>query len=359
MRPACLLLVLASACRPHGPGLGGGGADAGPFATELRCPVPGPLPFVLDDTTWRIPDDANNVTLEPRLKHQPADVLGNPDVGFARGDLAGDAPLESGHYIARGVMARTENNRGLFAEEITSELVSLWQYSEAGGWQQLGSQETGTFADGNPGQYAIDTGSGFPPADFVVLYAVLNAEPSCGAHYMFAMPTGRQVVVTDIDGTLTESDDEIVTQVSDGNYDPLEKASASAVMRAWFAKGYPVIYLTARPHLLRSESRAWLDAHDFPPGAMITATDFVFDESARVYKGAWVKRIRNDLGWDVVAAYGNADSDIQAYEDAGIDKAVTFIIGPSAGANGTQAIEGDDFSAHLSDYVMQQPDASR
>lgn len=37
---------------------------------------------------------------------------------------------------------------------------------------------------------------------------------------------------------------------------------------------------------------------------------------------------------------------------------MTFIIGPNAGANGTRAIQNDDFGDHLTDYVLQQPDAN-
>lgn len=88
---------------------------------------------------------------------------------------------------------------------------------------------------------------------------------------------------------------------------------------------------------------------------MITANSLVFGDSAREYKGAWVKRLTNDLGWDIVAAYGNAESDIQAYEDAGIPKGITFIVGEFAGASGTVAIANNDFSSHITDFVNQQP----
>lgn len=348
--------LLALGCGSGDPGPGA--ADAGPFTTELACPTPGSFPFVLADQAWRFPDNEANAAIQPRIKHQPADILGNPAVGIAYTDLPGDAPLATDELLARGIMARTESNRGLFAEQIPGELVSIWEYAEPTGWQQLASAETATFQDAVPGGYELDLGSRLPAdRDVAIRYVVLNAEQSCGAHYQLALATGRKVIVADIDGTLTASDDEILTQIADPTHDPVAKTAAGDVMRAWAAKGYHIIYLTARPHLLRTESRTWLEQHDYPPGPMITATDFVFDESARAFKAAWVSRILEDLGWDVVAAYGNATSDIAAYADAAIPKSVTFIIGEHAGADGTVAIENDDYTAHLQDYVTQQPDA--
>lgn len=128
------------------------------------------------------------------------------------------------------------------------------------------------------------------------------------------------------------------------------------MMNLWFEKGYRIVYLTARPHLFRAETRAWLKSEGFPPGPVITANSLVFDESARTYKRAWVKRMLEDFHWEVVAAYGNAASDIDAYEDAGIPKTLTFIIGENAGINGTQPIANNDFSDHIADFVTPQPD---
>ena len=144
-------------------------------------------------------------------------------------------------------------------------------------------------------------------------------------------------------------------QIDNGTYDPLENASASAMMNTWHDKGYEIVYLTARPHNFRAETRAWLDAHGFPTGGVISANTLVFDQSARDYKSAWVKRLLGDYGWNVVAAYGNAESDIQAYEDAGIPKDITFIVGPFAGASGTQGIADNDYGNHLSDFVEPYP----
>ena len=60
-------------------------------------------------------------------------------------------------------------------------------------------------------------------------------------------------------------------------------------------------------------------------------------------------------GWRFDYAYGNADSDIGAYEDAGIAKDATFIIGEEAGNEGTVAIEGEDWLAHTDAHLPTVP----
>ena len=145
------------------------------------------------------------------------------------------------------------------------------------------------------------------------------------------MPSGTKFVVTDIDGTMTASDDELFKEIDDGSYVPVENPSADVLMNDWASKGYQVVFLTARPHVFRAETRQWLHDKGFPTGPVITANSLVFGDSAREYKGAWVKRMTTVFGWTVVAAYGNAESDVQAYEDAGIPKNITFTVGEATG----------------------------
>ena len=55
----------------------------------------------------------------------------------------------------------------------------------------------------------------------------------------------------------------------------------------------------------------------------------------------------------VAAAYGNADTDITAYEANDVPKDHTFIIGLLAGKGGTQPLTSD-YQSHLG-WVMEQP----
>jgi hypothetical protein len=352
-----LLSLASAACRggSSSDGEGGAGGSSGTGlsdATSLACPFPGALPFAVEATAFDNADNQLTVDGSPRSKDAAADALGNPGGVFANTYVAADGASLTGSIRYQGRKARTGQNSGLTSVPIFGEAVSLWTYDVATEtWLSLGRSTTD--ADG---RYDIAP-SGATISIGQPVYAVLEADQSCAAHYDFLEPAGRKTIITDIDGTLTLSDEELFKQIDDGTYDPLENASASALMNLWADKGYQIVYLTARPHDFRAETRAWLEERDFPLGPVITANTLVFDETARQYKRSWVNRVRTDFGWDVVAAYGNATSDIDAYEDGGIPKDVTFIVGPNAGANGTQSIENNDYGDHITDFVSQQPDA--
>lgn len=351
------IAVLSSAhvgCRGGGSTDGEGGSSGTGITddTALACPFPGALPFEVEAQGFESSDNQLTVDGSPRSKDAAADALGNPGGVFADTYVAADAASAAGNIRYKGKKARTGQNSGLTAIPIRGEAVSLWTYdTEGAAWLSLGRAITD-----DDGRYDIAPTAGFVSLGQPV-YAVLEADKSCATHYDFLSPTGTKTIITDIDGTLTLSDEELFKQIDDGSYDPLENASASALMNLWSDKGYQIVYLTARPHEFRAETRAWLEDRGFPLGAVITANTLVFDETARQYKRSWVNRVVTDFGWNVVAAYGNASSDIDAYEDGGIPKDITFIVGPNAGANGTQSIENNDYGNHITDFVSQQPDA--
>lgn len=322
---------------------GGGGSNAG-----LQCPSPGTLPFQTESAEFET-TEAADIAAYPRTKDEASDILGNPGGSFAFTNMPVEDPLATGEFQFNGRKARSAQGEGLNATGVYGEWVSFWAEGDAG-WEAMGRQQTD-----DEGRYAFSAAfSAGPPR---LTYTILEGDGSCAAHYSFLLPSGTKVIVTDIDGTLTSSDDELFAQISDGNYDPKQNQSASALMGAWAKKGYQPVYLTARPHIFRSETRSWLAQHDFPEGPVITANQLVFGDSARTYKRTWVSRVATDLGWKITAAYGNADSDIDAYEEAGIPKDITFIIGENAGQSGTVAIAGNDYTSHISEFVQAQPDA--
>jgi hypothetical protein len=334
-------------------GLGGacGSDDEPPLtdATSLACPAPGDLPFRLPSRGFARAENATIAAARPRDKSEAADLLGNPGGLRATTYLADDAAPAAEAPPYAGAKARTAAGSGLFSTPLGGERVSLWWYDPGGaGWSALGRGETD--ADG---LYAI-AGAGEAPGVGQPVYAMLEADGSCAEHFAHLYPTGTRVVVTDIDGTLTASDAELVMQLADAAYVPRQKTAADAMTRAWAAKGYPVIYLTARPHVSRVETRGWLRAQGFPIGPVITAGAAAEPSG---YKARWLAHMIGAFGWVPIAAYGNAATDISAYAAAGIAKGRTFIIGELAGADGTVAIPADDYTAHIAGFIQAQPDA--
>jgi len=154
----------------------------------------------------------------------------------------------------------------------------------------------------------------------------------------------------------TADNGQLITEIFDETYMPAMMKDANVMMQTWAAKKYPVIYLTARAHLFRAETRLWLDNLKFPVGVVITSSSVLTGDEPETYKAAWLARMVTDFGWSVVAAYGNEDTDIGAYQSVGIPNDRIFIVGPSGGDLGSVAIPDSDFTSHVAQFVDAQPD---
>jgi hypothetical protein len=182
-----------------------------------------------------------------------------------------------------------------------------------------------------------------------------TGEPSCYDEL--------HAIVSDIDETLTTADAEFLMQLLDSTYDPLEREDSAELINDYHSRGYTVVYLTARSEAQTSMDDAmipardltfdWLETHGFPVDEntqLLMAPNFVFGDDAAAFKGQALLDLQAD-GFMFDYAYGNATSDIDAYEIAGIPKDVTFIIGPEAGVDGTVAIAGEDWVAHRGEHI--------
>jgi phosphatidate phosphatase PAH1 len=176
----------------------------------------------------------------------------------------------------------------------------------------------------------------------------------------------KQVLVTDIDETLTTSDAEFVLQILDPNHDPARRAGGPELMQSYAERGYVIHYLTARARTIALEdgtpceqaTREWLERHGFPWGEgrawLSLADELVTGEATATYKAAAIQA-RQAEGYTYAYAYGNATTDIEAYALAGIPKANTFIVGVQAGAENTRAIAGEDFIQHAAEHLPLVP----
>jgi LNS2 (Lipin/Ned1/Smp2) len=339
MRPLLPAFALIAACSDPEPAL--------TKDTSLQCPFPGALPFRLASSGFQKSANKTLSVDDPRSKDEASDTLGNPGGLTASIYLADDQRPSAATVAYHGTKARTAPTEGLFARPLGGENVSLWYYAtDKAAWQSVGTGKTS--ADGS---YDLPA-TGFVAPNGRPVYAMLEADGSCAEHLDYLLGPGAKVIVTDIDGTLTTDDNEIIKQVADDTHVPAMMTAADRLTQAWAMKGYPVIYLTARTHVLRPESRGWLTDLGFADGPLITANG---GSTADVYKTLWMKRMVNDFQWNVVAAYGNADTDITAYANAGVPSTQTFIIGPLAGTRGTMPIANNDYTQHIASFVAGQP----
>ena len=177
----------------------------------------------------------------------------------------------------------------------------------------------------------------------------------------------QPAIVTDIDETLTTDDAEFFMQVTDPTYDPIEREGGAAMINAYADLGYRIMYLTARGEDLdiamtdetaREITVRWLEEHGYPLGpdttVVVLSETLVVGDATQEYKAAALME-QQAMGWRFDYAYGNATTDIGAYAEAGIDMAVTFIIGEHAGEGGTVAIDGEAWVDHTAEHLPTVP----
>lgn len=226
---------------------------------------------------------------------------------------------------------------------ITGTGMSAWQY-------------VGRYTTDSDGK--IHAALGMRPAGEYQVRMVVEGDLSSVNGYLSVVEPGRKAVLFDIDGTLTISDFEAYADYA-GVKTAQAYGYATQTVNAYKAKGYQIVYLTARPYWVTKDAREWFARQGLlhwhyrsnPYG------DGPIPPDTQAHKTNYVKYLRNTVGLDIIRAYGNATTDIAAYADGGIPKAETWIIGENAGKDGTQPIHGD-YTYHYSTVVSATPSSS-
>jgi phosphatidate phosphatase PAH1 len=142
-----------------------------------------------------------------------------------------------------------------------------------------------------------------------------------GSYFVgYVAPRGTKVVVTDVDGTISWSENSIIKQVASRDHDIKHRPNAP---QALSALPYPIIYTTARGDAFIGITRNWLDKHGFPRGLLRLSKGLFAKpgESAIKYKTKTLKAITVPIA----AGIGNRKSDITAYTAVGLTGKQIFI----------------------------------
>lgn len=195
--------------------------------------------------------------------------------------------------------------------------------------------------------------------------AIFSSAASCGEE---TPCDDQRVVVTDIDETLTTLDEEWMAQLFDENHDPAMRPGANTLMNWYADNGYAIVYITARGDELllpdytpaREATQDWLVAHGFPyeegnlylgQGAIISG-----DEAVE-YKAGVIETLIAE-GWTVDYAYGNAETDIEAFLQAGIPADRIYLVGELAGAMDVEPLhDAAAYTQHIEDHLPGVPSA--
>ncbi len=208
-------------------------------------------------------------------------------------------------------------------------------------WLEVGPAETDS--DGR----AILEAPAFSVPGLYEYILVVNGDHTTARGDIAVLAEDAELVVFDIDGTLTTDDGEVFEEVLLGGTAEMMEG-ANAVVQYYADRGIQPIYITGRPYQLQGPTRRWLATQEIPRGPLHT-TDSVLStipgEPTENYKRAFLQSLV-DAGFTFTAAYGNADTDICAYARVGIREEVTYIIGENAG----MACDGFDPTQPITSY---------
>jgi hypothetical protein len=170
-----------------------------------------------------------------------------------------------------------------------------------------------TARTGSDGRFQIAlTGRERFPAGMRDLYAFVPGHGGGVRFLAYVAPRGTAVIATDVDGTLTESEDAILNTVLFGD----DIAPQPNAPRALAAARRPVIYLTSRGDQYTEVTRRWLEVHGFPRGPLRLARAAITQPGPKTV--AFKTEVLRALHIPLVAGIGNRASDITAYANVGL-----------------------------------------
>jgi len=210
-----------------------------------------------------------------------------------------------------------EISYGVNDKALEDEWVQIY-VCRSSAWLYLGPVLT----DGE-GRFSMTlTGASRMPIGERDFFVSVFGDRSSASFFGVVAPAGAEVAVSDVDGTLTSSENAFPTSLVSGAT-VAAQPSAPAAINTLHRRGYPIVYTTARGRYFTGDTRKWLAANGFPRGALRLAPSIVtLPGSATVdYKvGAMT-----GLPLPVTIGIGNRTTDIQAYGRVGVPADRTFI----------------------------------
>jgi phosphatidate phosphatase PAH1 len=205
-------------------------------------------------------------------------------------------------------------------KDLKDEEVDIYLERDCSGkWEKLGTATT-TSDDQHPEVEGVpDTGGR------IYFEIPKDKTLALGRHRVRLVVAGDQsskatsVFVSDVDGTLTESENAEYPALLSGDL-PEAQPDAPAVLKALADRGYRPIYVTARPEWLTGRTREFLDKHNFPRGIIHTTTGLTgaLNGAASDFKSRELQAFVAK-GLTIAWAFGNRASDTDAYEAAKIE----------------------------------------
>lgn len=139
----------------------------------------------------------------------------------------------------------------------------------------------------------------------------------------FVARRGQPVIVSDIDGTLTASENAYPESLALGG-DVGAQSSAAQKLSAAAANGAAIVYITARGDRFTQDTRDWLAAKGFPRGALRMPSSLITIPGNDTIE-AKSRALAELEAFSLQAGIGNRHSDVIAYTGAGLPADRIFI----------------------------------
>lgn len=245
-------------------------------------------------------------------------------------------PWHRGHdlYVREGetqwVIGKFHYGNLLLRKNLQGEEVDIYLLRGCGeSWEKLGTTRTsakgsheaveGIADDGGRVYFAI-------PADKALgvgrhrLRLVVAGDHTATDLFIEVLPSDVPLFVSDVDGTLTTSE---LADVSGTLFKKTPDANdgAASALDALVEKGFRPVYLTARAEAAVQRTRDFVQERFMPAGKIETSLAGgpvgLTGAQAVSYKTEALARLIRK-GFQIALAFGNTDTDAQAYENAGI-----------------------------------------
>jgi phosphatidate phosphatase PAH1 len=300
MRALALLLVGCAA--------GAGSVAVDPGETG-GSPGGGPGPVDVPDVRCSDAPDAGPAGEFRHFTSEAIAALGSPK---HRGtDLV--VPASTNPQVVAGWISYTTVDKALEDEDV--DVFVCRQQA----WQKLGTART----DGE-GHFALAVADGDRfPIGMRDLYVSVVGDRTDARFLAYVAPDGTELAVSDIDGTLTASENAFLESLAVGGAVGAQPDAAGA-FTALAAKRVQPVYLSARGSQYTSATRDWLDAAGFPRGPVRLAESFVTLPGGDTVAFK-TQALRALDGFALAAGIGNRDSDVQAYAAGGVPADRIFV----------------------------------
>jgi phosphatidate phosphatase PAH1 len=204
---------------------------------------------------------------------------------------------------------------GKVDKDLDDEDVELFACQDNSTWKSLGVARTD-----DDGRFALVLGDNRLSTGMRDLYVASLGDGS-GAYFIaYVAKRGTGIVVTDVDGTISWSENSIIKQVASRDHDIKHRPGAPEALAKL---PYPIVYVTARGDVWIDITRKWLERHGFPRGLLRLSTGAFARPGSKAIE--YKTSILRALPVAIAAGIGNRKSDITAYTAIGLAPNQIFI----------------------------------